>query len=554
MRKARVPKRAKSTGAPAARAWRLIGEPHGLSPGFADAARSLARMKSPFVAARRLAALGLGLAAAWAPAQNPTQDSIRNPIQYIDSTQRPGDAAAPGSVGGPQNDRPIDLDKVRDPATRERLRRLIEERGLASRRKPIVQYKSEPWLGPDGEQLAGIVNDRALTLSQLRERARLILNLAPPLNDSKLEDDRRAAYEDQVLESWIENVAIAEYAKSKRIAVAATEVDRVLEQLTKPLPNAGARQDQGIDPSRFIGLREDELRQEIRDGLMTDKAVRRGIRELFDDRKLRVIYDQNPRKFLLPTRVRAWQVYCPTITFGHGQDKAVIDHLKTLGKKLARAKAPADYAVLQREIGTRRDLLEKAKIMSQAQAAGAGNVAGDLDPSERAVISDMGWVSADDLLPQELHQALFDTKPGRVSDVFKSTDPQGLRIGYQVVKVIEREAGEKGSFDLAKPRIENSLYDQVKETIYEQVKGQYKVYSNSSGLLKRQRIQATVAANVAGSTTLRPAAAPAPAASAAAAGNAGASLLSNPPSVEEVLRRKAEIDVLERKAQVQKQP
>jgi predicted transcriptional regulator len=472
-----------------------------------------------------LLALG-GRPTAQTPAASPT------PLPSVSATVGEGEDEEEAARKPPA---PIDFSNVHDPDLRRRLEQLAGER--LSRPSAGVRMKFEPWLAPTGEQLVGIVEQRTMTKPQLERRVQLLLKQSPPIKDPKLAEDQRVMYESQVLAEWIENTALAVYAEQLGIAVSDQEVQQALDQLANR--THGSASPQVSDQVRLIGFRESELRQEARDALLVEKVVRRGIRELVTDTEMRDIYAKYPKNLLFdPTRVRAWQLYYPvTRRLNRREEKQVTARLADWRKKLARAATPDDYKALQAQLGGGGRLLQRDEELTQLhQSANLPGVA-PTEP-ERPVLIDMGWIAAGDLIPPAIHQQLFGLKAGETSKVFQS-ETKDRDLGYNAVKVVERVEGEHGSFEQAKPHIENLVFDHVRDLVYEAAKIKLKIYSDSSGLKKWQTL------GPAPTPAVGPMPAPAtqepdlnPLRRDLSRSRGDASAL-NPPSVEEVLRRNA---------------
>lgn len=321
-----------------------------------------------------------------------------------------------------------------------------------TRPHPVEDVEPVPWRAPTGEQLVGVVDRRYLTLPQLRMRVDLLLRNAPPLNDPELEQDRRVIYESNLLAKWIETTALAEHARQIGLTVNEEEVDRTLYEL--------AQQDGQFSETHqrmtLIGVPEEDLRQEIRDGILVEKLVRKRINEVFSEDQLRAIFQMQKKLFVEPARARVWQVFMPTLDLKtHRQLDEMRDRMNDLRKQLRRCDDEEELAELIAEYKSTREIR----------------------------IKDLGWVAENDLFPKPVLKAMFSLDPGDTSDVIRSQQ------GFHAVKVLERQDGGKASFAAARPHVENLLFDQVKNAIYETLKRHMEIHSNAGGLSKWRPVQ-----------------------------------------------------------------
>lgn len=401
---------------------------------------------------------------------------------------------------------------VRDESLRARLDRLADRR--AAEQHVGKRMTWEPWLGPTGEQLAGIVDHRMLTMPQLRRRVELLIQNLPPIpegvlaqsgegnfNSEVLAEDRRVMIESRVLADWIETTALAVYAEKIGIGVSDAEVDAALLRLTSGAGGAGALE--GWDRVRLIGFQESELRQEVRDALLLEKVVRRGIHELVNEDEMRRIYASYPKTLLFqPTRVRAWQLFYPITRYLDKREKnRVTDTMNAWRKKLNRADTPEELAAMQRELGGAEKLVkyEQSRIKLEEGGAMPGMLPGAFD---QPILIDLGWIAAGDLMPDETHRQLFTLKAGQTSKVFESRT-KDRDLGFNAVKVVERVEGEKGSYADAKPYLENMLADKLRPMVYEAARTQLKIYSSGSGLKKWRELGPAPPPDQAGAALLR---------------------------------------------------
>ncbi|MCL5271453.1 MAG: peptidyl-prolyl cis-trans isomerase [bacterium] len=348
----------------------------------------------------------------------------------------------------------------------ENLRNAIEQKQLLEEKPkgPIRRVKTTPMLGPDGQQLVGVVEDRRMTKPQLELRANLFLRNAPSLGDPQKAEDRRVLTESRILDDWMKSTILAVHAQRKGYRVKPEEIDAAYKQL---VAQSHGNPDQATQMMRMIGIPEADLRQEIEDGIAVDKLMLDYVQANFPEQQKQAIFKEDPSIFLDPPRVRAWQLFYPLTSYlTSSQLEKVTALMNDLRKRLRKCKDMNDYLALKKYLQ---------------------------DNNREVVLSELSWATADEPLPQPVMKALFTMEIGETSDPVVNRG-----FGIHVVKVLERKEGEK-SYEQAKPRIENFLIEKSKEILYEEVKGKYKIKINASGLTESHDVPEPVARAVASS-------------------------------------------------------
>lgn len=337
----------------------------------------------------------------------------------------------------------------------------------------IVDRESEPWLGPTGEQLVGVVNDRFMTRRELNRKAEQMLQQMPPLPENMrqqerdiMRQDRRIQAEDVILHEWVMITTLALHARNEGFSVSEAEVDRALNKMVQ---HQGVRPTEAFQTIRLRGIPESEIRAEIRRGILVEKLIHTFIEHRFSELDLRRIFETYPRVFLKPSRVRAWQLFYPKPTRGwitNNQRRQRLDRMYDWRKRLRRCDQPEDYQQLKEELEQREDAV---------------------------YLRDMGWTEQTEPLPKPLLEALFTTDPDETSEVAHSS------LGMHVVKVLKREEGHRGTFEEARPQVVNYLFEKLKPILYEDVRRFYRIYKDAAGLKKWRRVRPTGSAVAAGS-------------------------------------------------------
>lgn len=382
-------------------------------------------------------------------------DARRTPAYAAPAPRGPAAAPSPGvSSGGVPSFGPnAALQGILNPSGAGYTERPKNEDDAFERspdaRRPIRDMTSEPWLSPQGERLAAVVDDRYLTKPELDSRTAIALQNAPPITaldpreKQRMEQDRWIGVAQEIMEEWVVTTTLALEAQRIGIGVSPREIDDTLAKLAR---------DQGGDPSqvasrvRMVGLSEDLIRQEVADGLLVEKFVMDVVRN-YDRSYYKQVFDAEPATFLIPPRVRAFHVY------KHYDGSMTARRRKEIEAELAR---------IRKELAKKTpDYDDLAKLS---------------DPGSGLAVGDMGWIQADAPLLPEMHRALFSLSPGETSEIFRAG------LGLHIVKVTEREEGSGMSFEAAIPQIENYLFGRTKRPLYESIRGRYEIRMNSGGL------------------------------------------------------------------------
>ena len=303
-----------------------------------------------------------------------------------------------------------------------------------------------PWNAPNGDRLVGVVEDRMLTQSQLTMRVNMMLKGTEPITDPIKSQDRRVLLESRILSDWKEFNTLAVHAERSGYTVTQSEIDKTMSDLATQSDGAPQKSQEIM---QMIGIPEDQLKAEVRDGILVEKLIRDKIPEFFPERTMQDLFAKDRSVFLEPTKVQAWQLFYPQMgRMTDTQKRDLEKNLKRYGKQLRKCEDPADYKKL----------------------------ADDIKQVDSLMLSNMDWVYEDENIPAEVRRELFTMKPGKTSDVIRS------RLGFHVVKVIDRKEGDQGTFEEARPAIENFLFEKTKILVYETAKKNYKIFTNSGGL------------------------------------------------------------------------
>jgi len=276
------------------------------------------------------------------------------------------------------------------------------------------------------ERIVALVNNELITLSELEEMGKPLLDQVRQTSSPAEREERLKKARREVLDHLIDSKLLEEEMKKKKIEVSDRDVDAAIQDILKTsnLSEDGLKKALAREGMTFTAYR-----QKVRDELGKMRLVGREIKSkiIIEDDEVRKRYQENLEKYSEPLEVKIQQVFFPL-----GQD------------------APKDQvAAVQREALTileraRRgdDFSQLAKVYSQGPEAGEGGVLGYFKKQE---------------LVRELEEAAFKLKPGEISDLVKSP------AGFHILKVLERKGGEPRPFAEVQNRIRDEAMQEESE-------------------------------------------------------------------------------------------
>ena len=271
------------------------------------------------------------------------------------------------------------------------------------------------------EKIVVVVNGAPHTFSDLRHFTKNKLR-----QDIRL-DELTAG---RVPKKWVEEFITAELIKAEvrgtGISVQAADVDAYIERIRKRNnvtlnELAAALKRDGQDMERY----REQVRNQLERGELIERNVRRKVH--VTNRDAERYYDANPHRYVTDLKV----------------------HIRHIMLEVEED-APSDRveAVLQRLRGLRQEALDGADFAALARAHSQGAGAGDG--------GDIGWIDPDSL-PDSLARVAAVTEKGSISE------PVRTSLGYHVVKVEDRQGGERQPFAAVSEEIRNELYNKALE-------------------------------------------------------------------------------------------
>lgn len=256
--------------------------------------------------------------------------------------------------------------------------------------------------------VAAVVNDRVITLGELRRLAAL----KERTGEARGEEARKLA-----LDALIEKALVEAEAERLGVRVTDEELERAVcdicerNQLEREkLPEV--LEAQGVDYDAYL--------EEIRSQIQRMKLASRVLRAKLDvsDEALREYYLKNVARFQEPDAVH-------------------LEHIQTSSREAAEA--------ARSQVLGGAPFAEVARTISTGPAAAAGG--------------DMGFVPVDSLAAP-LRDALADAEPGTVTPVLE------MRGSYHLFRVVERRKGRVPAFEEVRDRIREEYFRDREEELY----------------------------------------------------------------------------------------
>ncbi len=276
------------------------------------------------------------------------------------------------------------------------------------------------------ERIVALVNNQVITLSELEEMGKPVLDQVrqtglPAEREERLKKARR-----EVLDHLIESKLLEEEMKKRKIEVPERDVDAAIKDVLK---GSKLTEDELKKTLARQGMTFAAYRQKVRDELGKMRLVGREIKSkvVIEDEEVRKRYRENPEKYSDPLEVKIQQVFFPL------PKNATKDQVATVQREaltiLERARRGDDFTQL-------------AKVYSRGPEASEGGVLGYFKKNE---------------LVRELEEAGFKLKPGEISDLVRSS------VGFHILKVLDRKGGAPRPFAEVQNRIRDEAIQEESE-------------------------------------------------------------------------------------------
>jgi peptidyl-prolyl cis-trans isomerase SurA len=278
------------------------------------------------------------------------------------------------------------------------------------------------------ERVVAVVGDKAILLSELRERAMPFLS---QINGRVPDGASRNAAVSQLYQQLIQRLVDEELqqraATNAHISVTAEEIDQAIARVAS---QNNVSTDKLYEEAGKSGLSSSDYRQEIRRQLLDAKLLNLRIqgRLRISEDDMRSAYKRFGEEERRTLKFQAAWIQMPIDARGGALAASRVQ--EAANKVAAEARAGGDFGAL-------------AKRYSADDATkDQGGLLAELAPGQ---------------LPQELDQALFALEPGGV------TEPVRVGDAYVVLKLVDRSASSLPAYDEAKPILQNRVYSEKME-------------------------------------------------------------------------------------------
>lgn len=267
------------------------------------------------------------------------------------------------------------------------------------------------------------VNGEAVTRQELEE---YVQNLEGRVGGPVPADQRDRIYRD-VLDQLVGYKLLLQEATARKVVVPETEVDARIEQVKKQFPSEDLFMQTLIDRKMTVEQIKADARKEIAIGRLIDSAIAQKV--AVKPEQVEAFYKDNPDQFKQPERVKASHIL---ISVPENADAATRAQAKTRAEQVLKdVQAGKDFAALARQ-------------HSQ-------------DPGSAVNGGDLGFFQQGQMVGP-FNDVAFSLKPGTTSNLVET------QFGYHIIKVAEKQPERTVPFEEVRPRLEQYLQDQNKES------------------------------------------------------------------------------------------
>jgi peptidyl-prolyl cis-trans isomerase SurA len=282
------------------------------------------------------------------------------------------------------------------------------------------------------EAIVARVGDRVVTRSQYETRLREGYFEIEQVSTSPEEEQRRKkALKEGLLDNLLEELLIKDRADRLGITVTTKDVEDAVERLK--VQYGIETQDQFLESLEQAGLTLEQMRQRLRDTLVSNAVLGRELRSRSEisDKELKARYEREKERYMLPERAELSEI---VITIPEEATELVTEQRRVLAEEIAnQAKQGVDFASL-------------AKEFSQAPSKQQGGKLGTVAKGE---------------LIAEIDKPIFSADEGAI------LGPIPTRVGYHVVRVDKRVPAETPGFEAVKEKLRESAGQETFERDYE---------------------------------------------------------------------------------------
>ena len=276
------------------------------------------------------------------------------------------------------------------------------------------------------EQLPDVlakVNGEAVTRKELEDYVRNLEGQA----GSPIPADQRDRIYRGVLDQLVGYKLLLQEAKARKVVVADADVDSRIAEVKKQFPSEDLFMQTLIDRKMTL----DQIKADARRDLSIARLIEAEIspRVALKPGQAEEFYKNNPDRFMEPERVRASHILIATAEDADAAAKA-------------QAKAKAEQILKDLKAG--KDFATLARQHSQ-------------DPGSAVNGGDLG-VFPQGQMVGPFNDAAFSLKPGATSDLVET------QFGYHIIRVAEKHPGRTVPLEEVRPRLEEFLKHQNRES------------------------------------------------------------------------------------------
>jgi len=267
------------------------------------------------------------------------------------------------------------------------------------------------------------VNGESVTRTELEDYVRNLEGQA----GSPIPADQRDRIYRGVIDQLVGYKLLVQEAKARKVVVADADVDARIAEVKKQFPSEDLFMQTLIDRKMTV----DQIKADARRDMSIARLIEAEIapRVAVKPGQVEEFYKSNPDKFLQPERVRASHILIATAENADAATKA-------------QAKAKAQQVL--KDVKAGKDFATLARQHSQ-------------DPGSAVNGGDLGFFPQGQMVGP-FNDAAFSLKPGATSDLVET------QFGYHIIRVAEKQPARTVPLEEVRPRIEEFLQHQNRES------------------------------------------------------------------------------------------
>jgi peptidyl-prolyl cis-trans isomerase C len=267
------------------------------------------------------------------------------------------------------------------------------------------------------------VNGESVTRTELEDYVRNLEGQA----GSPIPADQRDRIYRGVIDQLVGYKLLVQEAKARKVVVADADVDARIAEVKKQFPSEDLFMQTLIDRKMTL----DQIKADARRDMSIARLIEAEIapRVAVKPGQVEEFYKSNPDKFLQPERVRASHILIATDENADAASKA-------------QAKAKAQQVL--KDVKAGKDFAALARQHSQ-------------DPGSAVNGGDLGFFPQGQMVGP-FNDAAFSLKPGATSDLVET------QFGYHIIRVAEKQPARTVPLEEVRPRIEEFLQHQNRES------------------------------------------------------------------------------------------